>query len=598
MMKPTTETFDPTQSPTTNRPSNDGATMNDDTARLDAHAKTVGSAKYGRDVYPENTLFARFIRCPYGKATLTGSDQDAARAVPGVVGLSIEREDARYHGHAMGWVAADSPNALERGLRALDMQWSIEDPTGDLDRLSADDTSLPELGAEAAERLAADGVKVVDTLYSTPAQTHSSLETHGAVVVRSQDGAKCWISTQGVMAAGEGFARALNLTASRCEVIAEYVGGGFGSKITGTGKEGNLASRLTTDLQRPVWVFVDREEEHLDTGNRPSSATRVRVGISAKGELIGGQIRTWGGVGVSRGGGGVSIPTGHYNLGSMDAKRTSNHQFNAGGPRAFRAPGKPQAAFAEELMLDELAHAIQMDPMDLRRRHDTSDARKEMYDVGAKRIGWDARAATGSQTGVIRRGFGMGSTSWPAFPSGAGAEVVIHPDGSVVARSGTQDIGQGQRTAVGICAANTLGVPLSAVSVEVGSSKLPQGPASGGSVTITNTGPAVESAAKAALKEFFQVLAERKGGDAAEFEARDGSIFHNGDAIAWSDACSVLPNPVSGTGRNNPRERAGDGHSDGVQFADVSVDTETGIVRVNKIVAVQSCGRVVTPKRC
>jgi xanthine dehydrogenase YagR molybdenum-binding subunit len=267
----------------------------------------------------------------------------------------------------------------------------------------------------------------------------------------------------------------------------------------------------------------------------------------------------------------------------------------------MRAPGWPQGVFTEELMLDEVAAIAGVDPVDLRLRTDTSEARRKMYELGAKLIGWDKRRANGSQTGVLRRGFGVGACSWGRFPAEAEAEVVISRDGSVEARSGTQDIGTGQRTVMGVVAADALGVPLRFVNARVGSSTLPVGPASGGSVTVHNTAPAMRAAGHEAKRKLLEQVANRIGADASEFDIVDGRIVRDGDQIMeWSEACRRLgADGIVGRGRWDRQTRARDestGHSDGVQFAEIEVDAETGVIRVKHIVAIQSCGRVVCRK--
>ncbi|MHC4319515.1 MAG: hypothetical protein ACYS1B_13365, partial [Planctomycetota bacterium] len=113
----------PTVMPTGNRPQNLGKTINDDTSRLDAVAKVTGRARYARDRYLPDSLFAGFIRCPYGAGELEGTDTDAARAVPGVVDVQVNGKQGQYHGHPVGHLVAESPLALRRGLRALSPRW-------------------------------------------------------------------------------------------------------------------------------------------------------------------------------------------------------------------------------------------------------------------------------------------------------------------------------------------------------------------------------------------------------------------------------------------------------------------------------------------
>ncbi len=369
--------FDPTVAATDNRPRNDGTTMDDVTSRLDGVAKVDGSARYARDVLPEGVVFARFIRCPYGRARLRSVDEAAARAVPGVQLVRVDAREADFHGRRVGVMAADSVRALDRGMRALAAVWEPEAADRGIQDRQFSDPAIEDAGGRVAEAFAAAAV-VVDAVYTTPVQTHCSIETHGAVVEARPDGATCWISTQGVQAATDGFARALEMPRANLEVHAEYVGGGFGSKIAGADSQGVAAAQLAKELGRPVWLFCDREEEHLDTGNRPSSRTFVRLAADAEGRILGGQVRTAGDTGAGRRGGGVDMPSGRYDLGAID-RQHQDVQCNAGPPRPMRAPGKPQGAFAEEMILDEVARACGLDPLEVRLRNERSYARRAMY---------------------------------------------------------------------------------------------------------------------------------------------------------------------------------------------------------------------------
>ena len=580
----------PTDMPTANRPMNMGTSMDDDTSRLDGVAKVTGAAVYGKDVYLPNSVFIAFVRCPFGAAELSSHDLKAANDVPGVLEIEITPKACTYHGQNIGYIVATSPLQLKRALKALKAKWK----RSSVKTLITDTVKeLPEIDGKAKKTLA-ESELTLEAVYSTPVQTHSSLETHGGVVDHRGDRATVYASTQGTSSVKDGLSQAIGLKESEFEVVCEYVGGGFGSKLGGPGKEINLAAKIAARLNRPAYLFCNRAEEHLDTGNRPSSRTLVRVGFQKDGTVNGGEIQVWGGVGVGRGGGGANVPSGRYKLGDVK-KSHDDVQFNGGGPRAFRAPGHPQGAFAEELMLDEVAAKCGLDPVELRQRLLKDDTHKRMLELGAKLIGWSDRAANGKQTGVIRTGYGVGTTSWGSAGPGGNAEVVIHRDGSVEARTGTQDIGTGQRTIMGICAADAIGVPLSMVSVSIGRSTLPPGPGSGGSVTAPMTAPTMMAAAKDARDQLLELLAQQAGGKEEEFAVVKGEIQRNGLPFAsWKDACAKLPaDGIRGSARKGD---AGKGASQGVQFVKLLVDTETGVISVKHVIAIQSCGRVVCRK--
>jgi xanthine dehydrogenase YagR molybdenum-binding subunit len=585
----------PTDMPTTNRSQNLGKTINDDTSRLDAVAKVTGRAKYSRDRYLPNSLFVCFVRCPYGAGTLESTDTDAALAVPGVLDVNLRTKEGQYHGHPVGHIVAESRHAMRRGLRALNAKWR----QGDVKTRITDDLGDPPAPSSATQSLLDRADHVLEAVYTTPVQTHSCLETHGSVIDHRGENATAYVTTQGTQAARDGLGDALSLPASRYEVICEYIGGGFGSKLNGAGKEGATAARVAAKYHRPVYLFVDRAEDHVDTGNRPSSHTAVKIGVMSDGTVLGGQIVTHGGVGVGGRGGGVGIPSNQYTLGEIEKKHT-DVRFNAGAPRPFRAPGRPQGAFAEELMLDSIAAMIDMNPLDLRLKLAVEDYQREMLVHCADLIGWKQRVATGSQTGVARRGLGIGMGNWPRYKAEAEAEVVVNRDGSVEVRTGTQDIGTGQRTVSGVLVADQLGIPLQNVSVRIGHSDDPIGPMSGGSMTTHNTAPALIDAAVKAREQLLSVLADRAGGDPSEFEITDGRVLRNGRRFAtWAEACSRMPREAIKTrgrfdGRDSPY--SGEGHSQAVQGVDLVVDAETGVIRIKRIVAVQACGRVVCRK--
>jgi len=266
----------------------------------------------------------------------------------------------------------------------------------------------------------------------------------------------------------------------------------------------------------------------------------------------------------------------------------------------MRAPGHPQGSFALEATMDELAGKLGMDPLEFRMKNDPSEVRREEFRIGAEKIGWatrDARRQTHDP--AILRGIGVGAAIWyNTGGTGPKATVTVHRDGSAEVVQGVQDLGTGARTMVGIVAAEELHLPLSKVAVRIGDTRMPYGPASGGSTTTPSSAPAIRAAAYQATRRMAELLSKDWGVTPADVVFSEGIFSIQGNEakkVAWKEACAKLP--AEGVSANG--ERA-ENHADawkhftaGAQFAQVEVDTETGLVRVQRIVAVHDCGLVV-----
>jgi xanthine dehydrogenase YagR molybdenum-binding subunit len=217
--------------------------------------------------------------------------------------------------------------------------------------------------------------------------------------------------------------------------------------------------------------------------------------------------------------------------------------------------------------------------------------------MGAERIGWSKRHPTGDPvSGPIKRGLGCAANRW----SGQGvprsrAECEIMPDGSVVTRVGTQDIGTGTRTLVAIVTAETLGLPIEGVRAEIGDTNYPWAPGSGGSVTAPSVASIVRVAADAARQQLFAKVAPTLNvADPTTLVARDGRVHVQGDpskGVTWREACKLLGTEPINAPATWQQGLSSIGTS-GVQFADVEVDIETGVTRVRRIVCVQDCGMI------
>src|SRR6185369_5020077 len=339
------------------------------------------------------------------------------------------------------------------------------------------------------------------------------------------------------------------------------------------------------------------KEEHLDTGNRPSATAHIRAGVTADGVLTAFDGQSWGT-------GGAGQPAGFplpYIYNFPNRRRTHKDVYiNAGPQRAMRAPGHPQGCFLTEILMDELADRVKIDPVAFRVKNvpvDAPNARWKTYLPEAARLfGWDKRHPTADPTpGPIKTGMGCSVHQWGGGGRGSQARCEIMADGSAVMKCGTQDIGTGTRPIVAMVTAETLGLPIAAVTAEIGDTLYPFSGGSGGSTTAASVTPAIRLAAAQALETLFTKVAPTLGADASALVATNGRIQMRDNpsrGVAWKDACKLLSTEPIAADAQWQQGLSGSGTS-GVQFTEVKVDVETGIVRVERILAMQDCGLVV-----
>jgi xanthine dehydrogenase YagR molybdenum-binding subunit len=573
--------------------------LENDAVRLDIVEKVCGKARYTADQYLPHMMWAAYLRSDFGGARLRSANVAAAKAIPGVLEVELEKKAGRYHGDRIGHVCAESRQALEAALAALDLKFSASWPRT---RLEEERTSLKDLkpadNDADAQKVLDESDAVVEAEFQTQVQTHVCLEPHGAVVHFRGDSAVGYGSTQSNIAFRNDLARELGLRPDQVEFHCEYVGGGFGSKF-GADNEGVLAARMSKKFGRPCRVICNRKEEHLDTGNRPGSIQHMQIGLARDGKIRGGRVATWGSVGPTGGGqasagggggGGVRNPS-RYNFGTI-AKVHEDVSLDGGYPRAMRAPGNPQAMFAIELMIDLLAARVGMNPLEFRLLNETNDLRRQMLKVGAEKIGWSNRLPDGQSPGPIKRGFGIGVADWGNGGGQASIGVNVYRNGTVEVLSGAQDMGMGYRTMIGDVVRTHLGLPRELLVVKVGRGDLPPGPASGGSVTSRTTAPKGFMAAEMARDGVFKLVAkEWRLDNTLGLKLEGGAIHGDGKSIDWKKACQLMTDDhlsfttdEDGPFRKKPTE------SEAVQFAEVLVDVETGVIRVARVVALQNVG--------
>ncbi len=572
--------------------------------RIDGPEKVTGRAKYTWDQRPPGMLYGALLTSPYAAAKVISIDATKARALVGVHAVLTDVHptgNVRFAGEYVAAVAAVDKQVALDAVALIEVKWNERSHVVTLwdaieegaPRVFADQENVKEndRGEGDVEAGFAEAEQIVEAEFFTQVQTHSPLETHGSVAAWEGDELTVWDSTQAVHGVREGLAKALGMPANKVRVICQHMGGGFGAKL-GPGAYTVIAAKLAQAAAAPVQLMLSRKDQHLSVGNRPDSWQKLKLGATKDGRCTAFECTTWGSGGIG-GRGGVPQPY-VYQFPAWKQKH-HNVATNTGGARAFRAPGRPQACFAMEQIIDEMAWTLGLDPLEVRLLNDGNETRQAQWKIGAQRIDWQRwrQRQPGAGAGLIKRGVGMGASIWFTGGRGTKAQMDILSDGTVEVRCGTQDIGTGTRTLIAAVAAEELGLPIEAVQARIGDSNFPFSGGSGGSTTAPSVAPAIKVTAEKGKAELAAVVARHLGIATTELTFDGGTVrTASGQSLSWREACALLGATTISV-QGEWQEGLSGSNVAGCQFAEVEVDTETGRIDVIKVVAVADCGLIV-----
>ena len=600
--------------------------------RVDATAKSAGRAPYTTDIRRPGQAAAALVRAAVPRGRVTAIDCTAARALPGVLDVLLHADvpkrtrlfspDVTYVGQPVAAVCATTEAIAARAaklvrvtIEPLPHAVTLEAATADgaapvrpglANNVMTGSARVHERG-DAAKALKGAAVTVTREV-RTPCALHSALEPHAAVAEWDGDRVTVWESTQGIYRVRENVAKALEIPLTNVRVICEAMGGGFGAKNY-AGAHTYVAALFARRLGTAVGCTVDRAGEQVDTGNRPSSTQRITLGATKKGNLVAidlvASIPL--GIGGWEGGPGEIY---HELYACPNVRTHETFAFvNTAAMAAFRAPGHAEGAVGLEMAMNALARELGMDPLELRRAnlatHDqkkdrpyTGNRLAECYEEGARRIDWGTRPEAGAPH--LRRGLGVAAQIWS---TGGGppcyATVRLNTDGTADVLAGSQDLGTGTRTIVAQVAAEALGHQLAMVRAVIGDTA--SGPYAGnswGSMTVASLAPAVRMAAEDARRSLLEAAAGLMGAKPRDLETKDGRVMlrDTDRSMTFGEVTAKLGNVmIQGHGSRGPNPQEAGIVTTGAQFADVEVDTETGVVRVVRVVAVHDAGRIVNP---
>jgi xanthine dehydrogenase YagR molybdenum-binding subunit len=602
--------------------------------RLDGPDKATGMAKYSYDINRPEMLHAKILRCPYAHARLKSLDTSGAEKAPGFRALQViakPGQEFSYAGDEILGVAADTEEHALDALRAVKVEYEVLDHlVKEEDALKATKgtvgkgSNVIKAGQDTkgdVDLAFKEAAAVVEGEYGIAVIAHQCLESHGLVAEWGPEDTKetltVWASTQATTGVAGALAGTFKVAATQVKCITHYMGGGFGSKF-GPGVEGATAAQLARKANKAVKLMLDREEEVTTAGTRPGAFGRVKIAGTKDGKITAFQATAYGSPGTANAGG-VNFQALPYIYlpGIPNVKKEhSVIRLNAAPQRAWRAPGHPQSCVLTEWAVDDLAAKLNLDPMQVRLKNLPPNSGAggtslqaiwhtlwtDEIQIAAKLSDWPAKwhpPGKGPGRGPIKHGIGMALHTWGGGGRGPNdVTITISSDGSVLLTCSTQDLGTGERTVLATVAAEILGLEPKDITVRIGESPFGRSTGSGGSTTTPGTAPAALNAVTAARDELFKAIAQRLGVEPGDLSTEPGKLVaKNGKSWAWKEACAKLGmNQVVAKGDwSQGLSNQGVG---GVQIAEVAVDTETGVVRCTKVVAVQDCGLVVNKQGC
>ena len=628
--------------------------------RPDGVDKVTGRARFGADAHLPNMLVGKVLRSPHAHARLKSINVSRALALPGVKAVAtrddfsdlpsefvpagemlvnyrdvvrnvMAREKVLYEGHPVAAVAAVGERAAKEALDLIAVEYEVLPHVMDVEEAMAPDAPLlhddmitagvepaPETPSNVAKVVEfghgdveagfAEADMVVEREFRTRPVHQGYIEPHSCVASFSEDGqADLWCTTQGHFVVRGHCAKLLGMEVSRLRVTASEIGGGFGGKTVVYLEP--LALMLSRKSGNPVKMTMSREEVFRASGPAPGTCIRVKVGVGRDGRITAGEAELKYEAGAFQGSPvqpGCMCAFAPYDLPNV---QVTGYDVVVNRPKAaaYRAPGAPQSEFAVESVIDELAKAIGMDPVELRLKNAAKEGTRAAYGPTFGPVGLvetlEATRAHDHYRASLGPGQGRGVASgfWFNIGGETCANLNLGEDGTIALVAGTPDIG-GSRAALCLQAAEALGVdvetirPLIADTSSLGYTFL-----TGGSRTAFASGMAVIEASKDMIGQLCERAAKiwNISADAVEWvdgEARPaGANAGEFEPLSLAELAKLAGKtggPIVGRAQINAQ---GAGPSFGTHVVDVDVDRETGRVEILRYTAVQDAGRAVHP---
>jgi len=603
--------------------------------RVDGRAKVAGTAKYAAEYNPPGIVHAAVVPATIASGTIRAIDTAEAKKAPGVIAIIshlnapklnqppaqgggnpqqqrpgsagnfaephlIPFSDDRVHytGQQIAVVVADTIEHATHAAELVKVRYNEQPARIDMNALrneASDKASqqAPPLTKGDPDGAFASAPVKVDHVYRTPYEHHHPMEAHSIVVVWDGDHVTLHDSSQNIFAVRQTIARAFSIPRENVHVLSPFVGGAFGSKGA-SWPHVVVAAVAGHEVKRPVKLWLPRKQLFFTNGHRPETEQRVALGATRDGRLVS----------VIHEGISQSNAVCEYNerftrptreMYATPNMRVRNQivELNISSPTYMRAPGESPGMFALESAMDELAVALNADPLQLRILNHADDdpsngkpwsskSLKECYSRAAERFGWSRRTPEprSMRAGRWLIGQGMASATYPAHRSPASCRARMNADGTAVMFCGSHEMGMGTATVMSQLAAATLGIPAERVRFDYGDTDLPPAPISAGSMTAASVGTAVYEAATALKKKLVEL---NNGAEVTDY----ATLLH----------AHYLPSvEVQVDSKPDPESEKYASQAFGCHFAEVGVDPDLGIVRLQRMVSAFSGGRILNEK--
>lgn len=619
--------------------------------RVDGVAKVTGAAKYTAEYQFPNLVHGVLVGSTIAKGKIKSIDTKAAEKSAGVVavithkngdkiyglkkakraqtldlGLRIfHAKDIWFSGQPVALVVAERLEQAQHAASLIQVKYETEPHTTEFSTNlpKARPTTIPwvkdlQRGDDTAWEKAP--VKIVQE-YTTPVEVHNPMEMHATIATwGNDDKLTVYDKNHAVQDVRDTLAKALDLEKDQIQVNSEFIGGGFGSglRVWPHTFAAIIAAKI---LKRPVKVAVTRPQMFTMTGYRPATWQKISLGATAEGKLVGirheaiGQTSEY----EEFAEGVTGITKMLYACPNLLTKYQVL-PLTVSTPIWMRAPGETPGSFALETAMDELAHALKIDPVQLRKvnyadknpeddKPWSSNHLMECLQSGVKLFNWKpGYVAPGSvQKGDWYVGRGMAIGSWAAWRAPATALARLDSDGNLLLQSATSDMGPGTVTTMVKIASEATGILPSKIKFELGKSNLPPSPGQGGSVTVASVGSAVYDACEELKQKLITIAA---GMDKNSYkEAKPDELFFVNNKIAIRNRPDSLMKLAEVFDHEKIKEvevikasKSAEGSDKyafftfAAHFTEVQVHRLTGVVRVTRFASVVDAGKIINPK--